>query len=259
MPTIIATVGGSTSNSYETLAEANTYFDERVPLATPWVASGDGSIRALIMATRVLNMMSVPHKTLRKGCDCNYYYTSRQWTGQPASATQRLAWPRVGMFDANGNPLDVTISGNTAASPTVVTSATKHGRTTGDSVFITDSDSDPVIDGTHTVTVISTTKFSIPVAVTTAGTKGRVSWIPQALKDAESELAGQLLMADTTLDNSVAVGGITSVRAGSVSVSFKDAIDAHVLPDAVINLMPPSWLTPELVEPAMSAQFDVIR
>ena len=259
MPTIISTVGGSNANSYETLAESGTYFDERVPLATPWVASGDASIRALIMATRVLDMMAIPHRSLcREQSPQQYYYTSRQWTGLPASATQRLAWPRVGMFDANGNALDVAISGNTVASPSVVTTGAKHGRSTGDSVFITDSDSTPVIDGTHTITALSTTTFSVPVNVTVAGTTGHVSWIPQALKDAESELAGQLIMADTTLDSSVVVGGITSVRAGSVAVTFKDAIDRHVLPDAVLNLMPQSWLTDDLVESALTAIFDVV-
>lgn len=191
MPTIDASVGGPASNSYETLGEAATYFDERLPLPTPWVASGDASVRALIMSTRVLDAMSVPHRTLRKGCDCNFYYTSRQWTGLPASATQRLAWPRTGMFDRNGNAIASNV-------------------------------------------------------------------IPQELKDAESELAGQLLIQDTTLDNAVIIGGITSVRAGSVSVSFKDSIDAHVLPDAVINLMPQSWFTDELVTPAMPAEFDVV-
>lgn len=191
MPTIDATVAGAASNSYETLAEANVYFDERLPLPTPWVASGDASIRALIMATRVLDMMAVPRRTLRRIGDRNFYYTSRQWTGSPATTTQRLAWPRIGMYDANGNAIASNV-------------------------------------------------------------------IPQALKDAESELAGQLLIADTTLDNAVRVGGITAVRAGSVSVSFKQDIEAHVLPDAVLNLLPPSWLTDELLEPVEPALFDVV-
>lgn len=192
MPTIDATVGGSAANSYETLGEANTYFDERLPLPTPWVASGDSSIRALLMATRVLESMTYPHKTLRiDKCDCKYYLTARQWTGAPASTTQRLAWPRTGMFDRNGN--------------------------------------------------------AIPSDV-----------IPQELKDAESELAGQLLMSDTTLDNSTSVQGITSVKAGSVAVTFKENIAAHVLPDAVLNLMPPSWLTDEIVSYPETAEFDVI-
>jgi hypothetical protein len=192
MPTIDATVGGVSSNSYETQVEANTYYDERLPLPTPWVASGNASVRALIMATRVLDAMSVPRKTLRlDSCDCQYYYTSRTWTGAPTSATQRLAWPRTGMYDANGNVIPSNV-------------------------------------------------------------------IPQMLKDAESELAGQLLIADTTLDNAVIVGGIKSVSAGSVSVSFKDDILAHVLPDAVLNLMPPSWFTDETVTPARPAEFDVV-
>ena len=82
--------------------------------------------------------------------------------------------------------------------------------------------------------------------------------VPQALKDATAELAGQLIIADTTLDNAVIAGGITSVKAGSVSVSFKNMIEAKVLPDAVWNLMPPSWFTNELIEAAISALFDVV-
>lgn len=259
MPTIDATVGGSLANSYELLSEANTYFDERLPLPTPWVASGDASIRALIMATRVLNSMSVPHRTLKRdACDCQYYLTARQWTGLPASATQRLAWPRIGMFDANGNALDVVISANSVASPTVITTTVAHGRTTGDKVFITGSNSTPIIDGTHTATVLSTTTLSIPVNVTIAGTIGRITVIPQALKDAQSELAGQLLIADSTLDNPVSVQGLTSVKAGSVSLTFKDDIAAHVLPDAVMNLLPPGWFTDELISYPENAEFDVI-
>ena len=192
MPTIIETSGGATSNSYETLAEANTYFDERLPLPTPWVASGDTSIRALLMSTRVLDSMAFPHRTLRRNSNgTQYYYTSRRWTGSPTTTIQRLAWPRIGMYDANGN--------------------------------------------------------AIPSNV-----------IPRALKDAESELAGQLIMSDSTLDNAASVQGIKSVSAGSVSVTFKDDIEAHVLPDAVMNLMPPSWFTDEQIEPAMPALFDVI-
>lgn len=82
--------------------------------------------------------------------------------------------------------------------------------------------------------------------------------IPQALKDAEAEFAGQLLKGDRTLDNDVIVQGVTSVRAGSVSVSFKDTISPQVVPDAVLNMLPPSWLTDETIEPAVSADFDVV-
>lgn len=72
--------------------------------------------------------------------------------------------------------------------------------------------------------------------------------IPQRLKDATSELAGQLQNADTTLDNQVIAQGVTSVKAGSVSLTFKEMIDSKVLPDAVLALLVPSWLTDEQVE-----------
>jgi hypothetical protein len=190
MPTIIATAGGATSNSYETLAEASTYFDERLPLPTPWIASGDTSIRALIMATRVLDAMAQPYKTFMPG-EGAYFIQRKKWTGAPATTTQRLAWPRTGMYDSNGNLIASDV-------------------------------------------------------------------IPQALKDAESELAGQLIIADTTLDNDITVQGITSIKAGSVSLSFKEMIEQHVLPSAVLNLMPPSWLTDEEITYPTTALFEVI-
>lgn len=84
------------------------------------------------------------------------------------------------------------------------------------------------------------------------------SAVPQELKDAQAELAGQLYMADTTLNNDIAVQGITSIRAGSVALTFKDAIAAQVLPDAVVNLLVPSWLTDEAIEPALQAKFVMV-
>lgn len=71
--------------------------------------------------------------------------------------------------------------------------------------------------------------------------------IPQELKDSTSELAGQLGLGDRTLDSDVKVQGITSIKAGSVGLTFKETIETQVLPDAVLNLMPPSWLTDEII------------
>jgi DnaT-like ssDNA binding protein len=180
--TIIATPGASDANSFCTLAEANAYFDTRLPLDPPWVTSGDTSARLLIMATRILCSMVVARKTIRYDSrGVPYYYTSRAWTGTIDSDTQALAWGRKGMFDRYSRPMT---------------------------------------DGI----------------------------IPQDLKDAESELAGQLAIADRTLDNDIVTQGITSIKAGSVALTFKDIVEAHVLPDAVINLMPPSWMTDEIID-----------
>ncbi len=189
---IIATAGAADANSYETHAEANQYFEERAPALNPaWVVSGQEAY--LITATRWMESLARPFRELVKGQDgAMYYRTRRQWTGSPATTTQRLAWPRTGMYDGNGNAIGETV-------------------------------------------------------------------IPLELKWAESEFAGQLRKADRALDNDVLTQGITAVRAGSVSVNFNlDGVAAKPVPDAVLNLLPPSWLTEETWEPALSAQFDVV-
>lgn len=259
MPTIDATAGGAAANSYELLAEANTYFDNRLPLAPPWVASGNTAIQSLLMATRNLEVFANSMRLLvpSQGGIAAYYRTPRHWTGLPASATQRLSWPRIGMFDANGNPLDWGVTAISVANPTIITTAVAHGRTSGDKVFVTGSDSTPTIDGERVATVVNATQFSVPISVTVAGTKGSVSIIPQALKDAESEFAGQFLKTDFTLNNDVIIQGLTSVKAGSVALGFKSQIFKQLIPDAVLDLLVPGWLTDELIEQANPAFIEV--
>ncbi len=189
---IVATPGASNANSYATEAEVDAYFAARLPLNPPWLSAADPTA-AMAMATRTLDAYLQPYKELipAQGGNYAYYRVRAQWTGAPATTTQRLAWPRTGMFDANGN--------------------------------------------------------AIPSNV-----------IPDDLKDTVAELAGQLVVADTTLDNAVIVQGLQSVRAGSVALTFKDTIERHVLPDIIFTMMPQSWFTDELIIPAWPAQFDVV-
>lgn len=193
MPTIDATVSGANSNSYESVAEADLYFDARLPLVPPWSPGAAVNIVALIMGTRLLDALAQPFRTFipANGGTAAYYRARRQWTGSPATTTQRLAWPRIGMFDRNGN--------------------------------------------------------AIPSNV-----------IPQDLKEALAEFAGQLKKADRTLDNDVITQGLKSLTADSVSLSFKDSILPQVIPDAVFNLMPQSWLTEEIITYATTAEFNLI-
>jgi hypothetical protein len=77
---LVATVGAATANTYCTLAEAETYFLSRVPLAA-WVAGTDATKNAaLAMATRLL--------------DVKY-----EWFGTPVEELQALQWPRSGVED----------------------------------------------------------------------------------------------------------------------------------------------------------------
>ncbi len=192
MPLVLdATSGGSASNSFLTVVEAQNYFDSRLP-----VAGWDNAISQdvlLVMATRVLTAMARPLKELYPpaGGVSAYYRTAPQWTGAPATSTQRLPWPRTGMFDGNGNAIGVTV-------------------------------------------------------------------VPEDLKFATAELAGYLGGTDSTLDNDVIAQGITSIKAGSVALTFKQMIDQHVLPDFLWNMMPSSWFTDELIDYAFKAFFDVV-
>ena len=191
MPTIIATPAASNANSYTTAAEALVYFDERLPLPTPW-EDADSQERLLIMATRTMDSLAQATKRLVTPSGGEpYYLVGRKWTGVPSTTTQRLAWPRTGMYDRNGNAI---ASGE----------------------------------------------------------------IPYLLKDATSELAGQLGIADRTLDNDVITQGLKSLGVGSVSLAFKDTFAPQVIPDAVLNMLPPSWYTEETIESMGSVEFDVV-
>lgn len=258
MPTIVATAGSRNANSYETHAEANAFFDERIPVTPPWVTSGGEAY--LITACRMLDRLGTPGKTLipERGGVPAYYRVRRQWTGEPATATQRLAWPRVGMFDANGNPLDVGVASvSQDASAATVTTDAPHRLATGEKAFLFGTGSTPAVDGEWAVTVVDETSFTIPTATTAAGEGGRMTVMPRELKDAQSELAGYLLKGDRTLENDVIAQGITSLRAGSVSLTFVDDLVQQPIPNAAYDLMPVGWLTEELFEPAQPASFEI--
>ncbi len=67
----------------------------------------------------------------------------------------------------------VAIATTSVANPSVVTTATPHGLVTGDRVVIAGhTGSTPAVNGAYTVTVLSSTTYSIPVNVTVGGTGG---------------------------------------------------------------------------------------
>lgn len=193
MPTIVATPGAANANSYLTLAEAQTYFDSRAPLAG-WEDADDQSA-LLIMATRTIDMLLSGTRRYVPGTkgQAGYYVIGSRWSGAPTDGVQALAWPRTGMLNRNG--------------------------------------------------------FAIASNV-----------IPQDLKNAVAELAGALGTKDLLLDDANAVAGITSVKAGSVAVSFDSslAMTTKMMPDAVLSLLVPSWILDEVIEGAYQAAFDVL-
>jgi hypothetical protein len=72
--TIIATPGAADANSYITLAEAQAYADGDIDAVEWYAASTDQKVRALITATRNLDLVG--------------------FVGTRSTTTQALAWPR---------------------------------------------------------------------------------------------------------------------------------------------------------------------
>lgn len=70
-----------------------------------------------------------------------------------------------------------TISTSSAANPTIITTAAPHLLTTGLYVTIAGHTSTPSINGVWPITVTAANKFTIPVAVTVAGTGGTATAI----------------------------------------------------------------------------------
>lgn len=76
-------------------------------------------------------------------------------------------------------PTGGVVSSNTLASPTVITSVA-HGLTTGQTVHITGTNSTPSLDGSYTVTVVTSDTFSIPVDATAGVSATHGAWIKSA-------------------------------------------------------------------------------
>ena len=84
--TVIATAKGTTSNSYATLTDAESYMEGRSDTTTWDAASNDTKNRALVTATNRLEQ--------------------QDFHGTPTDADQRLKWPRSGLTDMDSRSYD---------------------------------------------------------------------------------------------------------------------------------------------------------
>jgi len=124
-------------------------------------------------------------------------------------------------------PTGQSISGASAANPTVVTTAVAHNLRSGESVTIS-GDSQAALNGTHTATVLSATTFSVAVDLTSgAGSGGTVAVSrtvgPIAFDAADTDLAAALALhgASSAISSSFAV---TKNGPGDYTVTFQGAL-----------------------------------
>lgn len=87
MPSLVATASSATANSYATVSEADTYFDERLQAAN-WSGDSDDKKRALIQATRRID--------------------TKRFEGQKTTTGQALQWPRILAYDDDDVEYDST-------------------------------------------------------------------------------------------------------------------------------------------------------
>ena len=89
--TLVATVGGASSNTYATLAEAEQYYLNRwVGTSTVWSGESDANKnKALLFSAKLLDNLIL-------------------WQGTVVDDTQSMLWPRYGLSFRNGYQIDST-------------------------------------------------------------------------------------------------------------------------------------------------------
>lgn len=118
----------------------------------------------------------------------------------PGRSTPAVRWSALLVTPA------VPIVSSSVASPTVITTSVPHGLASGDTVQIAGhTGSTPAVDGSRVVTVLSPTTFTVPVAVTVAGTGGTVTRTLAApiIPLAEAKLHARMNASVTTEDSAV--------------------------------------------------------
>lgn len=88
--TIDATVGGASSNSYVTLAEAETYFEKRMSIDN-W--TGTDAVKNIALA----NALMILDREFFNGIKTN-----------TSGVVQALKWPRAGVLDEDGRAITST-------------------------------------------------------------------------------------------------------------------------------------------------------
>ena len=134
-----------------------------------------GCLGALTVAYEV-----IPQNGALTKANADYLITGQAYDGQIVQpwATFTEDWNTKTLettvdYTTDPSQTVIPITSNSLANPSVVTTPVPHGLTTGQVILISGvSTSDPTINGEQTVTVTSTTTFTVPVNVTTGGTGG---------------------------------------------------------------------------------------
>lgn len=134
------------------------------------------------------------------------------------------------------------LGSSSIANPTVITTAAPHGFVSGETYGLAGhAGSTPAINGSHVVTVLSPTTFSIPLAVTVAGTGGtatrELALEPVSLDEARAylQLPDDLVDQDDAIEGWIREGRQLVEKATGLALSFGETWDY------VIDQFPSRW------------------
>ena len=229
-------------NAAELVSEVNGCAVSNV-LASP------GTVVSAVTYTSAGNASVFPGEDNSPASNLTLVEPSAGFLAAGSSFTYTILTPGVVFSTApsDGTTFVSTITANTVAAATVITTSTPHGLVSGNTVTISGSNSTPLINGTYSVTVITPTTFSIPVTVTTAGTTGTVSFSTNALGLSAPVIAASRLSATVTVTTASLVPATivlsnilydvaASVPAGTfISVGLTTSAALAVLPPTVTN------------------------
>jgi hypothetical protein len=109
--------------------------------------------------------------------NANFHIAGGLNQSSSSDLAERFLIEETGTIGINFPSINATLSTNTLGNPTEITTTLDHDLETGNSVVISGSDSTPSLDGTYTITVTATNKFTIPLDTTsyTQVTTGNVT------------------------------------------------------------------------------------
>jgi hypothetical protein len=140
------------------------------------VLAADPGFRSRVYVALVASAVAVAGEA--KAAMSDTVYSKRQLLAyavltSPQAFTERFAIMAASNGTIGGDVVPpVSITSSTSANPSVVTTAAVHGMATGDTVAVAGHATNTAVNGQWTVTVLTTTTFSVPVAGTAAGTGG---------------------------------------------------------------------------------------
>jgi len=269
IPVIVATPGAVNANSFGTRAEADIYHDTQLHPDAPWPSS--------VSATAVLGSGTNGTVTISVdavGTEGNAYTVSAAAAvGANAALSGTLVGTVLtltlgttavaGVLDPAKNTailvsaiihaltgISASYSGTGAASIPVTASKLF----TGGSYFEEIKNPALIMAAQQMTALIMwtgyTTSSTQSLPWPRVGMVQRNYWasisdntIPIELKIAQFELARLLYYSDRTAESDVEAQGISSLKAGPVSLVFKESESSSgIIPDNILNLLVPSWI-----------------